>query len=335
MKKIESFNELRAISAAIVVFSHIGCTNKLLGGNPGGFSVCIFFLLSGFLTVFSTMDKNKKFFLIKRYLKIAPLYYVMTIFCFVVAVLKPSLFNTTEPSALNLIRSILFIPYVNKNGISRPILDVGWYVNVLFFFYVIFKIAMLISHKYRALLSTITLVSICTVGEIFFTNNPIFVLYRNGLFCISAGMVIASIYVSLKQKENFINKRSVVFNFIMYALYLFTIVFLWTMKLNVYLKLLIPVLFFVLVLCFDNVFVSTKINRFISMISMSLYLTHEIVVKGVSRLIYNLDNLNIASFLVGIMCFCVAIAVATPVYILFEKKMSGFLISKLSGDKNG
>ena len=43
MKKIESFNELRAISAAIVVFSHIGCTNKLLGGNPGGFSVCIFF----------------------------------------------------------------------------------------------------------------------------------------------------------------------------------------------------------------------------------------------------------------------------------------------------
>ena len=69
------------------------------------------------------------------------------------------------------------------------------------------------------------------------------------------------------------------------------------------------------------------------MISMSLYLTHEIVVKGVSRLIYNLDNLNIASFLVGIMCFCVAIAVATPVYILFEKKMSGFLISKLSGDK--
>lgn len=332
MKQIKSFNELKAISALMVVFSHIGCTNVLLGGNPGGFAVCIFFLISGFLTIYSTENKSGKFFFLKRYLKIAPLYYVVTLFCFTVAYLKPSFFHTAEPTVQNLLKSLIFIPYINGNGISRPLLDVGWYINVLMFYYVVFRVSMLISHKYRGEISIAILLILTVIGQLFFSDNAIFLLYRNGMVTLSAGMIISIIIIrkDLFSRDHFKRKKCS-YNIFLYLIYIGLAMLFSYLKINAYIKLFLPVLLFLAVLIFEDSIVPTKFTNFISKISLSIYLTHEFVVKGVSRIVYNLDHISVTSLLISIVCVAIVIIIATPVNYIFENKMSSVLANIIRG----
>ncbi|WP_288534518.1 acyltransferase [uncultured Ruminococcus sp.] len=332
MKQIKSLNELKAISALMVVLSHIGCTNALLGGNPGGFAVCIFFLISGFLTVYSTENKSGGFFFLKRYLKIAPLYYVVTLFCFTVAYLKPSFFHTAEPTVLNLLKSLIFIPYINGNGISRPLLDVGWYINVLMFYYVVFRVSMLISHKYRGEISIAILLILTGIGQLFFSDNAIFLLYRNGMVTLSTGMIISIVIIrkDLFSRDHFKRKKCS-YNIFLYLIYIGLAMLFSYLKINAYIKLFLPVLLFLAVLIFEDSIVPTKFTNFISKISLSIYLTHEFVVKGVSRIVYNLDRISVTSLLISIVCVAVVIIIATPVNYIFENKMSSILANIIRG----
>lgn len=334
MKRLDSLNELRAISAITVVLSHIGCTNKLLGGNPGGFAVCIFFLMSGFLTVLST-NRNTDNFLLKRLFKIVPLYYSMTIFCYILGLIKPQLFNTANPTLINLIKSLLFIPYINKNGLSRPLLDVGWYINVLVFFYVIYKVSIIISEKYKVFLCSIFLICSTIIGQVFFPENAIFLLYRNGMVTLTIGMIIGYIYVkrTSRKNENANSQKKMVYNVVMYTFYFCSAVLFSYLKINPYIKLLLPIVLFVVVISFNHIFVPTKILQLISKLSMSIYLTHEFVVKGVSRIIYNLDNISISSMIISLLCLIIVVMVAIPVNYVFENLISKKTIETISGVK--
>lgn len=48
-EKITSLNDLRALSAMLVVMSHINCTSEFLGTQRGTYAVSIFYMLSSFL----------------------------------------------------------------------------------------------------------------------------------------------------------------------------------------------------------------------------------------------------------------------------------------------
>lgn len=333
MKRIESFSELRALSAIFIVFSHIGCTNQLFGGNLGGFAVCVFFMLSGFLTVFSTQKTVNKLFLVKRFLKIAPLYYTLTIFSFIIARLKPDWFNTANPNIPNLIKSLTFIPYINSNGLSRPLLDVGWYINVLMFFYLIFKISMLISHKYRGVIASGILVTLTIAGQVFIPENGIFLLYRNGMVTLSMGMIIALLYGNFSHKFadiKILNKKNPLINILLAGVYVGLIFVFCNIDINPYIKLFIPLIIFTGYTICGQCVVPSRFMAFISKISMSMYLIHEFVVKGVSRIIFNLEKLTPATLVVSILCSAVVIAVSVPVNYVFENKISGGLEKKLT-----
>ncbi len=66
---------------------------------------------------------------------------------------------------------------------------------------------------------------------------------------------------------------------------------------------------------------------FTGMISLSLYLSHEFVVKGVSRILFSLDELTPASALVSVVCLAVTVAVAYVVWFVIENKLTSRLIS--------
>lgn len=123
-QQITSLNELRGLAAVMVVCTHMPCTSWLLGGNPGGYAVTLFYLLSGFLTVMSS-ERSVKHFFSKRIIKLLPLYYSMTIVTYVLATLKPEWFHTIQANIPNLIKSLLFIPYTKPNGSVSTVLDVG------------------------------------------------------------------------------------------------------------------------------------------------------------------------------------------------------------------
>lgn len=53
-EKITSLNDLRALSAMLVVMSHINCTSEFLGTRRGAYAVSIFYMLSSFLCMYTT-----------------------------------------------------------------------------------------------------------------------------------------------------------------------------------------------------------------------------------------------------------------------------------------
>lgn len=131
--KIQSLQILRALAATSVVYLHIGCEPWF-----GGFGVDIFFVLSGFVMCYITDsgESGKEFFL-RRIARIVPLYWALTLITFVIAWLKPTLFNSTTADLGNLFKSLLFIPYVKENGSISPIIPVGWTLNYEVYFYLL------------------------------------------------------------------------------------------------------------------------------------------------------------------------------------------------------
>ena len=108
---------LRALAVLLVVGFH--AFPSLL---PGGFiGVDLFFVISGFvigLTVLNDIEKyNTKYktsFIVKRFLRIAPLYYLTIIF-FLLFVKTDSLFEILYNQKINLLLHFIFLHNLNIN----------------------------------------------------------------------------------------------------------------------------------------------------------------------------------------------------------------------------
>lgn len=161
---------LRGIAALFVLTEHV----RFL--NCGAFGVDIFFCISGFMIMFSTHE-NKKGFLIKRLIRILPLYYLMTLGTFALLMLFPSMFEQTTANPAFLIKSLLFIPFDMGGGIIQPLMRIGWTVNCEIFFYLVFAICKSVSHRFRGLLSSIVLLVIVTAGQLLSPDNAVLVFY--------------------------------------------------------------------------------------------------------------------------------------------------------------
>lgn len=328
MKRINSLNELRGLSAVLVVLSHIPCTNALLGGNPGGFAVSLFYLLSGFLTVMSS-ERSTEFFLRKRILKLLPLYWIMTFIAFAAALVRPDFFHTATPTLLNLIRSLFFIPYQNPNGMVRPLLDVGWYLNVEVLYYLLFWISMKISFRYRTTICSCIQLLAFALGQILFVDHPFYVLYMSGLLMTSMGMLIYEIYRHISARANTNpDSKTAVCNIIAYgSMICGALLFCYLREFSPVVAQIVPLGVFLLFLAGDRYMYATRAIQFTGMISLSLYLSHEFVVKGVSRILFSLDELTPASALVSVVCLAVTVAVAYVVWFVIENKLTSRLIS--------
>lgn len=136
---------LRAIAAFLVLFVHVDLFARPLGiekrwlefGNAG---VDLFFVLSGFLMVHTASRKPPaaSAFAANRVLRVVPLYWVCTLTVFLIAATRPELLGATRASWLELLKSLMFIPFVKSNGLVMPVLFVGWTLNYEMFFYAVF-----------------------------------------------------------------------------------------------------------------------------------------------------------------------------------------------------
>ncbi|RYG23519.1 MAG: acyltransferase, partial [Burkholderiales bacterium] len=143
MTKLYSVQYLRAAAALLVVVAHAFSYQMGLG-NPlvveaGEVGVTLFFAISGFIMVhvtgpgsFSAGD-----FLVRRIVRIVPLYWLFTALAASLAVLAPALFKTTVFTWPHFIQSLLFIAHEAPNrGGTSPLLSLGWTLNYEAFFYV-------------------------------------------------------------------------------------------------------------------------------------------------------------------------------------------------------
>ncbi len=155
-KRLNLLQVYRGIAAILVVLFHLNDMsiqrlkqvtffNLFHGGWSG---VDYFFVLSGFIMVYvhrSAIGKpdQLKSFLVKRSVRIYPIYWIITLIVLAFFVVIPGFANNKDLGIQQILTSLLLIPQNDP-----PILDVGWTLIYEMFFYLLFSIAIWFKPKY-------------------------------------------------------------------------------------------------------------------------------------------------------------------------------------------
>lgn len=105
---------LRFFSALAVSLFHVGFLDSL-GPDYNVWlvnGVFVFYAISGYVTMLSTERRTEKFML-KRIIRIMPLYWFLTLVTFMAMKLIPSIFPY-NPSVVELLKSLFLIPYSHR-----------------------------------------------------------------------------------------------------------------------------------------------------------------------------------------------------------------------------
>lgn len=167
---IDYIQILRAIAAVMVVLCHArdflkGSAYEDLAHSlfwPGAFGVDLFFIISGFIIVYTSYDYSRNDtikFLKKRFFRVWPLYFILTAIYVLVVMLTDTKdmngfsYNPSgrEFEVLNIIKSLSFIPLDTNKPIYFGVatLFVGWTLNYEIYFYLVCAAGLLFSrYKY-------------------------------------------------------------------------------------------------------------------------------------------------------------------------------------------
>jgi peptidoglycan/LPS O-acetylase OafA/YrhL len=150
-RNFETIQALRFLAALMVVVTHSTFyTAERLGGGPfwanGGRGVDIFFVISGFVMVISSDHMMGapgfwKKFIVRRLIRIMPMYWLATTIKLIVLLLVPSVVLHSDVDIIHIVSSYLLIPTMNVEGEAKPLLAVGWTLYYEMFFYVLFAAA--------------------------------------------------------------------------------------------------------------------------------------------------------------------------------------------------
>ena len=168
--RIQVLQVVRLFAAVMIILYH---TNLI--GSRGSFGVEVFFVLSGFLAVYTTSRPvSAGSYLLRRLIRLLPLYWLFTVLTFLIVTLKPGISRMSDADPLHFLYSMLFIPYVGWKGVVLPILAVGWTVHFELAFSLLFALSLLISHRHRVLVCSLLLLALVAAG-LFIKPEPLFI----------------------------------------------------------------------------------------------------------------------------------------------------------------
>lgn len=171
--KIVGLQHLRAVAAVIVVLDH--ALMRSIRGGPqypwlafvateiGAVGVWTFFVISGFIMLHISWNQFAEpgapfRFIRHRIIRVVPLYWLLTLVFFVTAPIPSSI--------IQLIKSLLFIPYLNFNKEAHPVLEQGWTLNYEILFYVVFVFALLFRRPTGIIVAVMGLVALLVFGQV-------------------------------------------------------------------------------------------------------------------------------------------------------------------------
>ncbi len=152
---------LRGIAALLVVFAHVHDFSDRVAYQPlfrmfaplGACGVDLFFVISGFIMMtvhwhdFNALDSSRRF-LLRRWLRVLPPYWVVTLMLALVFAVAPSLRHHWSGAHANLLLSLLLVPQPDTasiHDIVPPLLFVGWTLIYEMYFYYAFAGALRMS----------------------------------------------------------------------------------------------------------------------------------------------------------------------------------------------
>jgi exopolysaccharide production protein ExoZ len=164
----------------------------------GASGVSIFFVLSGFVMVFSSTkllsdSRGWKIFAERRIVRIVPMYWIASTVKMIAILFTTGYVLHAQFSPINAVASYLFLPAYNTEGHIDPVFGVGWTLNFEMFFYFLFALALLFRvNVYKFVGGVLTLLAL---GAFFREPNwPAVSFYLDTIVLLFFyGMVIAKI----------------------------------------------------------------------------------------------------------------------------------------------
>lgn len=160
-ERLLSLQMLRAVAALVVMWSHSIIELERISGvdlaaispilRMGRVGVDVFFVISGFVMVYVSVDgfsrpKETKRFLLRRIARVVPVYWFYTSLVLLIGIIAPKLLRGLDLSPLYVAASYLFIPMQpSDGGEMHPLFGLGWTLNYEMFFYVLFAPLLLLT----------------------------------------------------------------------------------------------------------------------------------------------------------------------------------------------
>jgi exopolysaccharide production protein ExoZ len=354
---INIIQALRAVAALLVVSTHVETVfreNSHLAGTPlvsrvpglsgfGGVGVDIFFIISGFIMVYVGVpyfrrENSVQDFLIRRFLRIYPIYWFVTLLLVGFAMVKTLLgvmSGQTLSQSLDfdlqwhrLLGALTLFPTYNELGNLQPIVGVGWTLSFEVFFYFVFALALTLGFRWAPLFvaSLFALLVFAPVplgksGLAQFLTDPI-------LLEFPVGMLIGYAVVLGKHPPRWLLLGSIVLALIGF---LVGIIFNFDYSYR-YLYRGIPSALLVFGLVFWEVRFGFKVHPFLVKLgdaSYAIYLIHTIVlgylVIPVVKMLPFLQHVQVD--VLGVFAFVAAAALGIFLYEKVERPLLAFLMN--------
>ena len=197
---------LRAIAAMMVVWHHsmeqLPGLKGFLPPSFGALGVDLFFVLSGFIMGVTTSGRTMTptQFILRRIVRIVPLYWALTLAVALLALIAPALFRSTSVTWPHMLLSLAFVPHWSPGhpGHAWPILVPGWSLNYEMFFYAVFALALLLPARLRLPSMAVVFVGLVTLGAMWGPfDNAIAASFTDPMILeFVAGVAISRLFVS-------------------------------------------------------------------------------------------------------------------------------------------
>jgi len=189
VKTYASIQYLRAV-AAIGVAAYHACQWRDGGFEVGRAGVDLFFVISGFImwSITAGRDVAPASFVWRRFTRVAPTYWVLTLAMAGVALAWPSFLPNVHAGWRHLLLSMAFITHLDPKGLPFPVLPAGWTLNYEAVFYLLFAAGLWLRKRARILAVTAGLTGIVALGLL---DPPLYALGANAMMLeFAAGLWI-------------------------------------------------------------------------------------------------------------------------------------------------
>lgn len=175
-----SIQHLRGMAALSVALFH-ACQWSQINFATGQAGVDVFFVISGFVmwTTTSGAPVRPLAFLRRRLVRVAPLYWVITLALAAGVMLFPARFPDLVVTPGHLLLSVAFVQHMNPAGQPFPLLAPGWTLNYEAVFYLAFGALLWLPAARRMFALTVTLLVLALAG---FAWPPAYQMLLNPLF---------------------------------------------------------------------------------------------------------------------------------------------------------
>jgi exopolysaccharide production protein ExoZ len=196
--EIVSIQQLRGIAAFGVLCFH-ACSKAGLAFGTGAAGVDIFFVISGFImwTISVRAPMGPGGFLLRRAVRIIPLYWLASLALVGAALAAPTLFPGVRAEPSHVLKSLLFLPHLDPAGQAYPVIAAGWTLNDEIFFYLLFALAMAVFARGRAVVVSAILLALVLLRPLADLRHPIAAAFTDPILLeFAAGLWVGAAFTS-------------------------------------------------------------------------------------------------------------------------------------------